>query len=45
MIMIQLDADAEQALAALRARAFAEGRTATDVARDVLARRVDFKGS
>jgi hypothetical protein len=44
MIMIQLDVGAEEALAALRARAFTDGRTVSDVAMDVIARRVDLRG-
>ena len=42
MIMMQLDVDAEEALARLRARAFALGRTATEVARQVVDRTIDF---
>jgi hypothetical protein len=40
MVMVQLDADAEAAFAALRARAYQEGRTLLEVARDVLERRL-----
>ncbi|MFV0134745.1 GAF and ANTAR domain-containing protein [Streptomyces sp. HMX87] len=39
MIMAQLGVDADEALARLRARAFVRGRTAHDVARDVVAHR------
>jgi hypothetical protein len=40
MVMIQLDTDAEAAFAALRGRAYQEGRPLQDVARDVLERRL-----
>lgn len=40
MIMVQLEANAEEALDRLRARAFAQGRTVTEMAREVLARTV-----
>ncbi|MGW4561915.1 GAF and ANTAR domain-containing protein [Streptomyces sp. NPDC004561] len=43
MIMVQLRVDSEQALDRLRARAFAEGRTVDQVARDVTARRLRFR--
>ncbi|MFF7975382.1 GAF domain-containing protein [Streptomyces sp. NPDC007905] len=43
MVMVQLDTDPEQALDRLRARAFAEGRTVSQVAREVLARRLRFE--
>ncbi|MFE5405388.1 GAF and ANTAR domain-containing protein [Streptomyces sp. NPDC056580] len=43
MVMVQIDADPEQALDRMRARAFAEGRTVSQVARDVLARRLRFR--
>jgi hypothetical protein len=43
MVMAQLRAPADVALSTLRARAFAEGRTVGDLARDVLKRRVSFK--
>ncbi|MGW2746638.1 GAF and ANTAR domain-containing protein [Streptomyces sp. NPDC001450] len=42
MVMVQLDLDPEQALDRIRARAFAEGRTVSQVARKVLARRLRF---
>nr|WP_322726233.1 GAF and ANTAR domain-containing protein [Streptomyces spongiae] len=42
MIMVQLGVTADDALARLRAHAFAHGRTAADVARDVLAHRTRF---
>ena len=42
MIMAQLGADADVALARLRAHAFAHDRTAVEVAREVLARRTRF---
>ncbi|MFI6659117.1 GAF and ANTAR domain-containing protein [Streptomyces sp. NPDC050523] len=42
MVMVQLDLDPEQALDRMRARAFTQGRTVTEVARDVLARRLRF---
>ncbi|MER6772535.1 GAF and ANTAR domain-containing protein [Streptomyces bacillaris] len=40
MIMVRFQVGASHALARLRAYAFAEGRTVTEVARDVIARRV-----
>jgi hypothetical protein len=43
MVMAQLRASADVALSTLRARAFADGRTVGDLARDVLGRRVSFK--
>ncbi|MFI0812643.1 GAF and ANTAR domain-containing protein [Streptomyces echinatus] len=43
MVMVQLDTDPEQALDRLRARAYAGGRTVSQVARDVLARRLSFR--
>ncbi|WP_063765827.1 GAF and ANTAR domain-containing protein [Streptomyces durhamensis] len=43
MVMVQLDLDAEQALDRLRGRAYAEGRTVSQVAREVLARRLRFQ--
>ena len=43
MILMQLEIDAPGALAALRAHAFAHGRSVEDVARDVVARRLDFR--
>ncbi|GAA1109523.1 GAF and ANTAR domain-containing protein [Streptomyces javensis] len=42
MIMVRLSVDAEEALARLRARAFVEGRTATEVARAVVNRTLDI---
>ncbi|MGQ4414286.1 GAF and ANTAR domain-containing protein [Streptomyces sp. SAS_269] len=43
MVMVQIDADPEQALDRMRARAFAEGLTVSQVARDVLARKRRFQ--
>ncbi|MEU6666590.1 GAF and ANTAR domain-containing protein [Streptomyces sp. NPDC046727] len=43
MVMVQLDIDPEQALDRLRARAYAEGHTVSQAARDVLARRLTFR--
>jgi hypothetical protein len=40
MVMVQLDTDAEGAFAALRARAFQEGRSLSELARAVIERRV-----
>jgi hypothetical protein len=40
MVMVQIDTDPEAAYAALRARAFQEGRDLSEVARDVLERRL-----
>jgi hypothetical protein len=40
MLMAQLDVDPAEALVRLRAHAYATGRAATDVARDILARRL-----
>ena len=42
MIMIQLGVEIYEALSRLRAFAFAEGRSVTDVARDVVARALRF---
>ncbi|GAA0316443.1 ANTAR domain-containing protein [Streptomyces polychromogenes] len=42
MLMARLGATADEALLLLRARAFREGRTASEVARDVVHRRIDF---
>lgn len=42
MIMVFLDVDPPQALARLRAHAFAQGQSITEAARDVLAGRVGF---
>jgi AmiR/NasT family two-component response regulator len=44
MLMAQLDIDAAAALARLRAHAYASGRSATDVARDILAYRLRLEG-
>ncbi|MFJ5033821.1 ANTAR domain-containing protein [Streptomyces sp. NPDC088560] len=43
IVMVQLGADPEEALDRMRARAFAQGRTVTEVARDVVARRSGFR--
>ncbi|GAA5186873.1 hypothetical protein GCM10023322_34040 [Rugosimonospora acidiphila] len=43
MIMVQLGVSLEEALIRLRARAYADGRALTDVARDVLTRRLRFQ--
>ncbi|MFH7600383.1 ANTAR domain-containing protein [Streptomyces racemochromogenes] len=43
MIMSQLRLGADEALALLRARAFREGRTATEVARDVIGHTTDLR--
>lgn len=45
MIMVQLDVGAGEALARLRARAFTEGRTITELARDIIERTSDFHGN
>ncbi|MER6025232.1 GAF and ANTAR domain-containing protein [Streptomyces sp. NPDC001851] len=45
MVMVQLDLDPEQALDRLRARAYVDGRTVSQVAREVLARRLRFEGT
>lgn len=42
ILMVQLGVDPQHALARLRAYAFAEGRSVTEAARDVVARRVTF---
>lgn len=42
MVQVQLDVPVQQALLALRARAFIDGRPLTDVAADVVARRLRF---
>lgn len=42
MVMVQLGVDPDQALDRLRARAFAQGRTVSEVARDVVARTFRF---
>jgi hypothetical protein len=44
MVMVQLGTDGTSAFAALRARAFQEGRTLQDVAHDVLQRRTRLDG-
>ncbi|MFF9408259.1 GAF and ANTAR domain-containing protein [Streptomyces anandii] len=43
MVMVQLRVDSEEALDRMRARAFAEGRSVSQVARDVTARRLRFR--
>ncbi|MEW2048188.1 GAF and ANTAR domain-containing protein [Streptomyces sp. NPDC005476] len=43
MIMVQLGVSAQEALVRLRARAFAQGRTSTEVARDVIGRTLDLR--
>ncbi|MEV0219842.1 GAF and ANTAR domain-containing protein [Streptomyces sp. NPDC050704] len=43
MVMVQLGVDPQQALDRLRARAFTQGRTVTEVAQDVLARVLRFR--
>ena len=43
MIMMQLGVSAEEALLRLRARAFAQGRTATHVARAIIERTMDLR--
>ncbi|MFR9676525.1 GAF and ANTAR domain-containing protein [Streptomyces sp. TR06-5] len=45
MIMVRLGVDIDEALTLLRARAFAEGRTATELARDIVNRRTDVTGN
>jgi hypothetical protein len=42
MVMVQLGISPQHALARLRAHAFAEGRTVTEAARDVVSRRLSF---
>jgi hypothetical protein len=42
MVLMQLEVTAAEALAILRGYAFAHGRSVDDVARDVVARRIDF---
>jgi AmiR/NasT family two-component response regulator len=44
MLMAQLDIDAAAALVRLRAHAYASGRSATDVARDIIAHRLRLEG-
>ncbi|MCI3276749.1 GAF and ANTAR domain-containing protein [Streptomyces cylindrosporus] len=43
MVMVQLRVDPEEALDRMRARAFVQGRTVTEVARDVVARRLRLR--
>ncbi|OIJ96240.1 hypothetical protein BIV25_19650 [Streptomyces sp. MUSC 14] len=43
IVMVQLRADPAEALDRMRARAFVQGRTVTEVARDVVARRSGFR--
>ncbi|MFG2604129.1 GAF and ANTAR domain-containing protein [Streptomyces sp. NPDC048514] len=43
MVMVQLDVDPEQALDLLRGRAYADGRTVSQLARQVLARKTRFR--
>jgi AmiR/NasT family two-component response regulator len=43
MIMVQLGVSAEEALLRLRARAFAQGRSAAEVARAVVDRSLDLR--
>jgi AmiR/NasT family two-component response regulator len=43
MIMAQLGVSAEEALLRLRARAFAQGRTSSDVARAIIDRTADIR--
>lgn len=45
MVMVQLDSTLAEALARLRAHAYAGDRTLIEVARDVVSRRLDFSGS
>ncbi|MGV9425903.1 GAF and ANTAR domain-containing protein [Streptomyces sp. NPDC003656] len=45
MVMVQLDLDPEQALDRMRARAFAESRTVSEVAHDIVLRRFGFGNS
>ena len=42
MILVQLDTDASDAFARLRAHAFSTGRSVQDVAKDVVSREIDF---
>jgi GAF domain-containing protein len=42
MILVQLDTDAAEALSRLRAHAYSTGRSVHDVAREVVARELDF---
>lgn len=43
MVSVQIDGSLEDAMAALRARAFADGRRLSDIARAVVARRLSFR--
>ncbi|WEO93457.1 GAF and ANTAR domain-containing protein [Streptomyces sp. FXJ1.172] len=43
IVMVQLGVDPEEALDRMRARAFVEGRTVTEVARDVITRTLHFR--
>ncbi|MFB8182276.1 GAF and ANTAR domain-containing protein [Streptomyces sp. NPDC055966] len=43
VVMVQLGVDPEEALDRMRARAFVQGRTVTEVARAVIARRIGFR--
>ncbi|MFD6291293.1 GAF and ANTAR domain-containing protein [Streptomyces sp. NPDC060205] len=43
MVMVQIGVDPEQALDRLRAHAFSEGRTVTEVAQEILARTLRFR--
>lgn len=45
MIMVRLGLDIDEAMAMLRARAFAEGRPAAELARDIVNRRTDVTGN
>lgn len=42
MVTVQLDVDTADALARMRAHAFSHQRLLIDVARDIVARRLDF---
>jgi AmiR/NasT family two-component response regulator len=43
MILMQLETTATEAFSLLRAHAFSSGRTVEDVAKDVVARLLDFR--
>jgi hypothetical protein len=45
MLLAQLEVEAAEALVRLRAHAYATGRSATDVARDILDRRLRLEAS
>ncbi|MEU9206662.1 GAF and ANTAR domain-containing protein [Streptomyces sp. NPDC048415] len=45
MVMVQLGVDPQQALDRMRARAFAQGRTVSEVAHDVVLRKLRFPGT